>query len=129
MNRNYAFYVAVVFSLTSSSFCSTENFTKNQRLQIVEAIDNTCADSWCEGDYDYEFLDFVCKKMDESCDLIFQFISIDDEDEKRSTPQYCHFINITKMEQVLDDKKRLNMDFYESLDSCISGLEDGFDKI
>jgi hypothetical protein len=128
MNRNLAFYGIVVFFFTSSSFCSSQEFTKNQRRQVIQAVDNTCADSWCEGDYDYEFLDFVCNRTGDTCDLIFQFISVDDEVEKRSPPQTCHFINIAKLEQVLDDNKRLKMDFYDSLDSCISNLEDAFDK-
>ena len=128
MNLNLAFYGTVIVFLATSSFCSSAEFTKIERSQVVQAIDNICADSWCEGNYNYKFIDFVCNKGDESCDLIFQFISVDNEVEKISAPQFCHFLNIEKMEQVLDVNKNLNMDFYDSLNSCISNLEDEFDK-
>ena len=123
MNRFLILSIAVACTLSFALSCSGESLTKEQRNQIVNVIDNTCADSWCEGDYDFDFISFKCHESDKSCDLNFRFINTDGDIEKKSSIQNCHFFNITKLEQILEGDKRLNVDFYESLDACISNLE------
>jgi hypothetical protein len=126
MNRFLVLFIAVAFTLSFALSCSGKSLTQDQRNQIVNVIDNTCADSWCEGDYDFDFIDFKCHESDKSCDLVFRFINTDADVEKKSSLQNCHFLNITKLEQVLVNYNMLNVDFYETLDACISNLENKF---
>ncbi|MBC7540204.1 MAG: hypothetical protein H7281_15370 [Bacteriovorax sp.] len=106
MNRCLFSSVLLVIVFATAMSFSNELFTQEERIIILNVIDNVCADSWCEGDYDYEFLDFVCNSNNESCDLVFLFINTDDEIEIKSTLQNCHFLNITNLAQVIEGKDR-----------------------
>jgi hypothetical protein len=99
---------------------SQEPFSKDQRQLVIETIDNTCADSWCEGDYNFEFTEFSCIKTNHVCELKFYFINTYNKIEKKSQLQLCHFANIFEIEQIIDKSQELNNHFYELLDACIS---------
>ncbi len=120
----YSLFVSMAIFLWTFPTYSNELFSINQRQQIVKVIDNVCADSWCEGDFNYEFIDFQCSRINNSCDLIFYFINTDNDNEIKSKLQYCHFFNILKIEQVLEGGHSLNDHFYEALDACISDLSE-----
>jgi hypothetical protein len=127
MKRHLIFSSFIIFLINSSTTFpsySNELFSYEKRQEIIETIDNTCADSWCEGDYNFEFVDFVCNKPESTCDLSFYFINTDNDMEKKSQLQICHFSNITKIEQILDNEKTITDHFYEELDSCISEREE-----
>jgi hypothetical protein len=119
----YLLIVLVLASVITFPIYSTELITKDQRQLVLEIIDNTCADSWCEGDFNFEFLEFSCNRINTLCDLKFYFINTDNDREIKSQIQLCHFDNITKLEQILDNNQRLNDNFYELLDTCISDRE------
>jgi hypothetical protein len=119
----YSFCFTIIIFLTNIPTYSAELFSKNQRQLILETIDNTCADSWCEGDYNFEFVDFSCSRTNNICDLNFYFINNDNDLEIKSKLQFCHFANIIKIEQIIDKSQELNNLFYEALDACISGHE------
>lgn len=114
-------FIFIINSAYSKGNYSNEIFTINQKKLIIEAIDNLCADSWCESEYDFEFKDFTCKKSTKTCGLSFYMIY--SENMKRSYIKKCHFFNITKIEQVLKDKT-LNDHFYQVLDRCFSNQID-----
>lgn len=112
-------------TLLAGSRVSTELFTEKQTSEIIQAIDNICADTWCEGDYNFEFIDFSCNKSVHTCDLTFHFIETDDDNvQTYSALQTCHFTNITKFKQIKQSKNSLNHNFYEELTDCITTLED-----
>jgi hypothetical protein len=115
-------FSSVLFAVLFSSVLSYSNelFTKEERIRILNVIDNTCADSWCEGDFDYDFIDFRCKKGSDYCNLTLYLI---DDTGKRSSLQTCSFFNITRIVQVLDSKETLNNNFYELLDACLGNLQ------
>lgn len=117
--------MAVLSSSTLFANSSTELFTVHQRKEVLRAIDNICADSWCEGDYNFNFKDLNCNKLTKSCELNFNFISTDDNNvEKYSALQTCQFKNITKFDQLMDSKFSLNDEFYDLVNNCISEKED-----
>lgn len=116
------FLSMIIFFITIPSY-SNELFSKELRQLVIESIDNACADSWCEGDYNYEFKSFNCVKSSQVCILKFYFINTENDLEKKSKLQFCHFSNITQFEQIIDKSQELNNHFYDLLDTCISERE------
>ena len=82
MNRFLIISIAVSFALSFILSTSRESLTRDQRDQVINVIDNTFADSWCEDDYFFDFIDFSCHKTDKSCVLNFRFINTDNVIEK-----------------------------------------------
>lgn len=117
------FFAMSLAALANFPSYSQELFSKDQRQLVLETIDNTCADSWCEGDYDFEFVDFYCNRINNVCNLSFYFINTDNDLEKKSNLQLCTFGNITNIDQIIDNSQRLSESFYELLDTCISDRE------
>lgn len=99
-------------------------FTAKERKNILKVIDSICADSWCEGDYDFKFLDLSCLKKTRRCDLTFQFMKFEDENHQVKSPvQTCTISNIKGIESVLSSEDMLNDDFYDELSECILSKE------
>ena len=117
----------IVFSLVNfSAFASgvTELFSPSERNQVIRTIDNTCGDSWCEGDYNFKFVNFSCDKFKKACDLSFHFIKSDEQEKQIYSPiQVCHFKNIKNLSQIKDGDFSLNQNFYDELTECISNRE------
>jgi hypothetical protein len=115
----------LMFSQISNAFASEDQiFTPKERKNILKVIDTICADSWCEGDYDFKFLDLYCAKKTHRCDLTFQFIKTEDENHQVKSPvQTCSISNIKGIESVLSNEDMLNNDFYDELSECILSKE------
>ncbi len=47
----------------------SSDLTDEQRQTVLKLLDDACADSWCEGDYDWHFPKIVCHFGDQSCTL------------------------------------------------------------
>lgn len=119
-----SFLATFVTSSALYADSSKEIFTEVQRQEIVGAIDNICADTWCEGDYNFEFIDFNCNKQDSTCKLSFYFIRTEDNDAQTYSPlQICHFENIKSMRQIKRGRGSLTNKFYEEVSDCITTLE------
>lgn len=103
---------------------SHELFSIAQRTEVVRSIDDACADSWCEGDYNFKFVKLSCDKFTSSCDLSFHFIKSDDQSvETFSKLQVCHFENIRNFKQLKDSMYSLNEKFYDDLTECIGNRQ------
>lgn len=112
--------------LTSPVFAkgTDDLFTQKQTDEVLRTIDNVCGDTWCEGDYNFDFTGFSCKKSTQSCLLEFHFIQIDDNDQEQYSPkQTCQFEQIKEIGQLLEDDGELNWNFYEEVTDCITELE------
>jgi len=102
----------------------TELFTPEQNKIILRSIDDVCADSWCEGNYNLKFINFTCDKSNSACALNFIFIETIERDEERYSPiQVCHFKNIRSYDQIMNGNHSLNGDFYDRVSDCISNKE------
>ena len=122
--KTYSLLFCVLFSSISFAENDKDIFPPKTRTDIIRAIDDICADTWCEGDYDFKFLEFKCRRSKRHCDLTFQFIQSEDELKKTySSVQTCGFDNIKELNQILDEQKNLNEEFYETLSNCIMEKE------
>lgn len=111
--------------LSTSAFTAERLFSARQEKRVLQAIDNICGDTWCEGDYNFRFNTFICDKKTNACELNFQFIVTNDDgvDEQFSAVQVCRFENITQFSQLMDGQWSLNDDFYQDVTECITDLE------
>lgn len=122
MNRFlFPILILAVLFFTYSSL-PTEIFTKEERDLILNAIDNTCADSWCEGEYEYEFIKIACNKLNHSCLLQYYLASDESTRLLNYEKKFCRIYDINNIGQVIDKDKRLTRIFYEQLDECISNI-------
>ena len=119
--------ITAIFLISLQPFASAADgqiFSSKERQNILKVIDSICADTWCEGDYNFKFLDLSCLKKTRRCDVSFQFIKTEDEDHQVKSPvQTCSIGNITGIKSVLLSEDSLNNDFYEELSECILSKE------
>lgn len=127
MKKIILFITMIAISTTSTLFAKevTELLSKAEKNELIRAIDDACGDSWCEGDYNFKFVNFSCDKSALSCDLSFHFIKSNEQSLETYSPvQICHFKNITSFSQLKDSKYSLNEKFYDDLTECIGNRQD-----
>lgn len=59
----------VLLPSASASAAGPPGPTRAQERLVLDAIDDLCGDTWCEGDYAFEFRDFSCDAKRASCRL------------------------------------------------------------
>lgn len=122
--KKYILLLLILIADTAFSKGADDLFTSTQKNDILRQIDNVCADTWCEGDYNFKFNEFTCDKERKTCELNFQFIKYDDNNtEILSSIKFCHFEKIKSYRQLMESKHQLNENFYDDLSDCISDLE------
>ena len=123
--------VKILFVFTFSIQTSFSNNHSDNAEHALELLDNICGDTWCEGDFNFEFTDLEINKKDKSAVVNFEMIDEWYDTEKRFST-FCVVPNISSFKDVIDfnsNKKYLTDYFYETLGECISEREDYFRKI
>lgn len=126
--------ILILSTLMAFSHVQAASFlTEAQADMVLEASDNICGDTWCEGDYDYSFNAFVCDSETKSCDLTFEYISyiLDDETydiigEERAEFT-CTIENLTSYDQMIEIRnsyEQLTHELYESVGECTDEFYD-----
>ena len=122
-----------IISIITVSFFMNLSYAQFQSKDdlALELIDNICGDTWCEGDFNFEFNNLEINKKDKSAVVNFEMIDEWYDTEKRF-PTFCIIPNITSFKDIIDfnsNKKYLTDYFYETLSECISNREDHFREI
>ena len=97
----------------------------------LELFDNICGDTWCEGDFNFEFLEFELDTKKAAAKVSFKLISDWGEGTKFFETD-CTMKNINSMDDVIGSyrgRPELNNHFYEELSLCISDKEEIFRNI
>ena len=97
----------------------------------LELIDNICGDTWCEGDFNFEFSQFELDTIKAEAKVSFKLISDWGEGLKFFETD-CTVKNISSMNDVISSyrgRPELNNHFYEELSLCISDKEEIFRNI
>lgn len=116
----FLFSSTPLFAKGSHDFLSPE-----ERSEVVRSIDDVCGDTWCEGDYNFKFTNFLCNFKQKQCILSFYFIKTDDQDVESYSPlQVCRFKNIENINQIRNNRFSLNVNFYDKISECIGILEE-----
>ena len=119
----------LLFSLIISS--SSLALDLSYKDLSLELMDNICGDTWCEGDFNFEFNDIEINKKDKSAIVNFEMIDEWYDTEKRFST-FCVVPKISSFKDVIDfnsNGKYLTDYFYETLGECISDREDYFRDI
>jgi hypothetical protein len=114
---------SIILSLlfTAQIFAGDLDFSEAQLSEALTAIDNICGDTWCEGEYNFEFHTIECS--DNRCTVDMTLFS-----ETESFEGSCTVENINSISDVIVVEERykwvdLSESFYEELSECISNLE------
>lgn len=114
-------------AVRAQDFNHEELFSPQENAKIVNAIDFICGDIWCEGYYEYKFLNISCDKNSHQCDLSFQFKeSINDREVLYSPIQVCHIGEVNSIDQIMKDDQYLKFEFIDKLSSCFGDLADSY---
>lgn len=102
-----------------------EFLTSAQKEKTLLLLDNICGDTWCEGDYNYEFDKISCDQKSSSCTVDFLLIETvysNDTDINDPGKNFC-FASSCKIENVDSYNKivkgnELTDYFYTSFGDC-----------
>ena len=122
-----------IISVLTISFLMNISFAQPQSNNdlALELIDNICGDTWCEGDFNFEFFEFKLDVEKAEAMVSFKLIS-----EWGKEPKFfetdCTVNNINSMYDVIGSyrgRPELNNNFFEELSLCISDKEEVFRNI
>ena len=120
----------LIISMITISFLMNLSYAQPQSKNdlALELIDNICGDTWCEGDFNFEFSEFELNAKKAEAKISFKLIS-DWGERPRFFETECTVENINSMDDVIGSyrgRPELNNHFYEELSLCISDKEEIF---
>ncbi|MGZ3695121.1 MAG: hypothetical protein ACXWQO_13325 [Bdellovibrionota bacterium] len=118
--------LALLISGSSPAMAARSLFTPFQERKVLEGIQAACNNTWCEGDFGYEFNKFHCEKS--SCKLDLNIIlykkhdgnghPILDSAERHAV--VCAYTPVKRLSDVLNPKKAyVSEKYFKSLATCI----------
>lgn len=108
-------------------------FTPTQERRVLEGIQEACNNTWCEGDFVYEFKRFHCEKW--VCTLDLNIISYGEYDDNgqpnpataKHHPTVCTYTPVRRLSDVLKTNKvYVTPKYFLSLAKC---FDDAAEKI
>jgi hypothetical protein len=108
---------------------SADDLCRREEKKILFAIDQICGDTWCEGDYNFQFRKIRCNFTMGTCALEFRtapWKSGNDEEYDWSKSKVCVIRNVNSMDQLISTDRptaELRNDPYEQITACIDHLE------
>jgi hypothetical protein len=113
---------------TSKADVRSDDFlTSAEQRSLLEAIDRICGDTWCEGDFNFAFHAFSCRKSLARCELKVEYIWSEESDEREIRyPHTCEFDDVTRKDQIVTETNgRLGYTdgLYEQITECLSDGE------
>lgn len=121
--------------LSTSIFANT--LIDQQESRVLREIDNMCGDSWCEGEFNYDFDSLECNAETNSCVLTFSLLLIEWSEDKGDHlvdkfDTSCIVKGYTKFDEMIEISRQgwdqLKTDFYEVISECVTEEEDKFFK-
>ena len=103
------------------------DLTPRQEAVVLDLIDDICGDTWCEGDYAFDFRRFECSPEKQSCVLRLRIAPWQEGTlgwQWRSR-QITGFPRFWQMVQTADNGyQSLDWDFYLAVSDAISSIEE-----
>ncbi len=91
-NKFFLMFVLLFSFITTAAFSaySVDDFLNNiEKKQLLDEFDSICGDTWCEGDFNYEFNAIDCNQSDGTCLLSFVYIKqLFEENETSNALKY-----------------------------------------
>jgi hypothetical protein len=121
--------------LLAAALLSTPN-EQTEKAGILQAIDNICGDTWCEGDFVFRFDKVTLDTENNRTHVFFNmsypdFIELDSQATivNQSYDVSCVVPGYSTYTGIMENEYQLNWDFYLSLTDCIQKLEERLTKI
>ena len=133
--RSLSRRLAAVVALTASvlvvlvapaSAATPPPLTPRQEAVVLDLIDDICGDTWCEGDYAFDFRSFSCEPAERTCTLRLRIARYDDGplQWRWRTGTVHGFVRFSQMvETSSSGYQSLDWDFYEAVSALISRVE------
>lgn len=127
------FKLLLFISIMSSSF----SIFADEKYEpiILETIDNICGDTWCEGDFDFEFTEFKFLKNKQIAQVNFTLIYEVSSAYSRYATE-CKLKGYSLYQQIIEldlyggyHSYQLTNNFFEDLTDCITEKEEKFRSI
>jgi hypothetical protein len=110
------------FARGASRAASDEFLTLKQKQTVLQAIDNVCGDTWCEGDNSYRFESIDCSSREGRCQVGIRIVPPGKAEIGARCSYAAHAYS-----DLVDDQETfvtLNDKFYSSLTDCIGDAEE-----
>jgi len=96
------------------------SLTSAQQTIVLKAIDDICGDTWCEGDFNFEFKRLACDFSAKRCTLSANVITYDTPAKKY--PRACRMTGITSFSSMVTkvgSYYELKQPFFDKVSTCI----------
>ena len=103
------------------------DLTPRQEAVVLDLIDDVCGDTWCEGDFAFDFRRFECSPEKQSCVLRLRIASWEKQplEWQWRSRQITGFPRFWQMVETSDSGyQSLDGDFYTAVSDAISRIED-----
>lgn len=122
-----ALLVALVAPLlTSSPASAASGLTTDQEHTVLRLVDDVCGDTWCEGDFSFQFRSFTCQQGRASCRLTVRIAPYSDDAPRWRTRSGTvrGFTTFDQMVRTSDNGgQSLQPDFSAAVGHVITGVE------
>lgn len=101
--------------------------SRAEAAAVLDAIDDICGDTWCEGDHDFRFRKIVCNQRTSTCSLFFLMFPFETTPTFASwrtckTGDYLGFTSLVETDA--SGVVALTPRYYDALTTCIARLEE-----
>lgn len=98
--------------------------TRTEQKRVLTAIDSECADTWCEGDYEFSFDSIRCEMARRTCRLEFRagLRMVEGGRIRYTIKTHCALNGIAGLQDLLkttDRYETLQESAYEQINECI----------
>ena len=126
-------FLALSCSLSASAATSAR---VSDSEKVRKAIDDICGDTWCEGDFQYQFNSVDLNKKSGESTVTFMMSPYSSEENVTTNETFVSSIDQTRFSVkcvvkgyadaalIVRDDGSLDEGFYKALSSCINSLED-----
>ena len=138
MKKTLLFTFAFILTLGSLHAQAKDFLNEKQKDTTLELLNNLCGDTWCEGDFEYEFDQIDCSKRKKNCTielnvLIFgEYCYPNKPSEFKVYKKISWLCRIPELKNVRDilvkENKRtyLSQKFINEVDECIGYASEPF---
>jgi hypothetical protein len=118
--------LGLVFSPGSPA--KADDLCRRDEKRVLFAIDQICGDTWCEGDYNFQFRKIRCNFTLGTCALEFRtapWKSGEDQDYNWGKSKFCVIRDVNSMDQLISTDRptaELKDAPYEQITECMNHL-------
>ena len=117
-------------AIVSSRRPPCQDLSPTQEKITLKLIDDICGDTWCEGDYNFDFRALTCDLRRTTCTLRFQMFPWDTAASGSSAYSHsCETTGFSGFDSLVatapNGYQSLAPSFYDALTTCIGKLEGG----